>query len=215
MKYTIEGFSQEKMVDFGIRLPEALILRWIVDFQATGKMEKYDIEGNTYYWVSYKNLIANLPILGIKSTKSLARYLKSLTDSGILLRKEIKIKYGTKVVYAFGNNYEQLIQDSAPDKSVQCPPDNSVQSDSSIKDSSKKDINIPPSVDEVKAYCKERKNGIDAEHFVAFYNAKGWMIGKNKMKDWKSAIITWEKNDKKDNPKKNDIHLAKSIFDGE
>jgi hypothetical protein len=78
----------------------------------------------------------------------------------------------------------------------------------------KKD-NIPPSLDEVEAYCKERKNGIDAQHFVAFYNAKGWMIGKNKMKDWKSAIITWEKNDKKDNPKKNDIHLAKSIFDGE
>lgn len=56
---------------------------------------------------------------------------------------------------------------------------------------------IPPTVKEVQAYCRERNNGIDAEHFIAFYEAKGWMLGKNKMKDWKSAIITWEKRDKK------------------
>lgn len=52
----------------------------------------------------------------------------------------------------------------------------------------------PPTLDEVKAYCTERKNGIDPERFVNFYEAKGWMIGKNKMKDWKAAIRTWEKD---------------------
>lgn len=56
---------------------------------------------------------------------------------------------------------------------------------------------IPPTVDQVEAYCKERNNGIDAEYFIAFYEAKGWMLGKNKMKDWKSAIITWEKRERK------------------
>jgi hypothetical protein len=55
---------------------------------------------------------------------------------------------------------------------------------------------IPPTVDEVRAYCNERRNGIDAEEFVSFYESKGWMIGRNKMKNWKSAIITWEKNRK-------------------
>lgn len=53
-----------------------------------------------------------------------------------------------------------------------------------------------PSVEEVDAYCKERNNGIDAEAFVAFYDSKGWLIGKNPMKSWKSAIITWEKSRK-------------------
>ena len=53
---------------------------------------------------------------------------------------------------------------------------------------------IPPTVDEVRAYCNERHNGIDPEEFVSFYESKGWMIGKNKMKDWKAAIRTWEKN---------------------
>jgi len=54
----------------------------------------------------------------------------------------------------------------------------------------------PPTVEEVKNYCLERNNGIDAEAFVAFYDSKGWMIGKNKMKSWKSAVITWEKSRK-------------------
>ena len=54
----------------------------------------------------------------------------------------------------------------------------------------------PPSVEEVRRYCEERNNGIDAEEFVAFYGSKGWMIGANKMKDWKLAVVTWEKKRK-------------------
>jgi hypothetical protein len=60
--------------------------------------------------------------------------------------------------------------------------------------------NIPPSVDEVAAYCAERGNGIDAESFIDHYTARGWMIGKNKMQDWKAAVRTWERNHK-DQPK--------------
>lgn len=44
---------------------------------------------------------------------------------------------------------------------------------------------IKPSAEEVRAYCKERGNNVDPEAFVNFYNSKGWMIGKNHMKDWK------------------------------
>lgn len=54
-----------------------------------------------------------------------------------------------------------------------------------------------PSLSEVQAYCQERGNGIDPERFVDFYAAKGWMIGKNKMKDWKAAVRTWERREKK------------------
>lgn len=53
---------------------------------------------------------------------------------------------------------------------------------------------VPPTVEEVAAYCKERGNMVDAETFVDFYSSKGWMVGKNKMKDWKSAVRTWERN---------------------
>jgi hypothetical protein len=52
---------------------------------------------------------------------------------------------------------------------------------------------IPPTLDEVIAYCQERRNGIDAERFIDFYASKGWMVGSNKMKDWKAAVRNWEK----------------------
>ena len=57
---------------------------------------------------------------------------------------------------------------------------------------------IPPSVDEVRAYCTERGNGVDAERFVDYYTARGWLAGKSKMKDWKAAVRTWERNDRED-----------------
>ena len=59
---------------------------------------------------------------------------------------------------------------------------------------SSRSVFIPPTVDEVKEYCDSRGNGIDAQAFVDFYASKGWMIGKNKMKDWKASVRTWERD---------------------
>lgn len=53
----------------------------------------------------------------------------------------------------------------------------------------------PPTVDEVRQYCRERGNGVDAERFVDYYSSNGWMVGKNKMKNWQAAVRTWEKRD--------------------
>ncbi len=55
---------------------------------------------------------------------------------------------------------------------------------------------VPPTIEEVEDYCFERNNKVDAEMFVDFYSSKGWMIGKNPMKDWKAAVRTWERKDK-------------------
>ena len=54
----------------------------------------------------------------------------------------------------------------------------------------------PPTVDEVRAYCQGRQNGVDPQRFVDYYTSNGWMVGKNKMKDWKAAVRTWEQKDK-------------------
>ena len=56
----------------------------------------------------------------------------------------------------------------------------------------------PPTIEEVKSYCSERNNKINADQFVDFYSSKNWMVGKNKMKDWKAAIRTWERREQKD-----------------
>jgi len=49
----------------------------------------------------------------------------------------------------------------------------------------------PPTVEEVQAYIDEKGYNIDAEYWWNFYNSKNWMIGKNKMSKWKSAVATW------------------------
>lgn len=59
---------------------------------------------------------------------------------------------------------------------------------------------IPPTLEEVIAYCNERKNGIDAETWIDHYTANGWMVGKNKMKDWKACVRKWEKSDFRQKP---------------
>lgn len=72
-----------------------------------------------------------------------------------------------------------------------------IREDESILDTdagSKTKRFVPPTVDEVKAYCLERNNNIDAQYFCDYYESKGWMIGKNKMKDWKCSVRTWERN---------------------
>lgn len=51
-----------------------------------------------------------------------------------------------------------------------------------------------PTIEEVKNYCIERKNRVDAERFVDYYTSNGWLVGKNKMKDWKASVRTWERN---------------------
>lgn len=59
---------------------------------------------------------------------------------------------------------------------------------------------VVPSPEQIAEYCRERKNGIDAVRFFDYYQSKGWMIGKNRMKDWRAAVRTWERNGKASEP---------------
>lgn len=114
--------------------------------------------------------------------------------------------------YTFGNDG---IPDGIPNNGIPSIGKDSIDKVSIEKDSidniKRKDLSndkskrekkfVPPTLDEVIAYCNERNNGIDPESFIDFYESKGWMVGKNKMKDWKAAIRTWEKHDNKQQSK--------------
>lgn len=54
----------------------------------------------------------------------------------------------------------------------------------------------PPLLHEVEEYCSIRGNNVNPQHFIDFYESTGWMIGRNKMKNWQAAVRTWEKNTK-------------------
>jgi DNA-binding transcriptional MerR regulator len=66
---------------------------------------------------------------------------------------------------------------------------------------------IVPSLQEVSDYCQERNNNVDSQKFFDFYESKGWMVGKNKMKDWKAAVRTWE-----DKSKSNQVEEPKELL---
>lgn len=63
----------------------------------------------------------------------------------------------------------------------------------------------PPTIAEVQDYCRERGNKVDPQHFIDFYESKGWMIGKNKMKDWKASVRTWERSENDRKEKKTNV----------
>lgn len=66
------------------------------------------------------------------------------------------------------------------------------ESESNPKTRAKRERFTPPTVEEVQAYCEERRNGIDAQAFIDHYSASGWMRGKTPIKDWKACVRTWE-----------------------
>jgi hypothetical protein len=82
---------------------------------------------------------------------------------------------------------------------------NPIQSESESKyeyecaDKPQRNRFVPPTIDEIKAYCIERDNSVDADKWHSYYTANGWKVGKNQMKDWRAAVRTWEQ--KTDKPK--------------
>lgn len=119
----------------------------------------------------------------------------------LISTKEItKQSYNKYTVFTV-KNYDlyQSVPSKIPDSSQSIPnlfPTIEEKKEGNIKE----DTNVskkrfaPPSVDEVRAYCAERNNGIDPQSFIDFYESKGWMVGKNHMRDWKAAVRTWERN---------------------
>lgn len=74
---------------------------------------------------------------------------------------------------------------------------NPIQSESNPNPNPKENRRFtPPSLDEVTEYCRERNNGIDPQHFIDFYESKGWKVGNQAMKDWRACIRTWEQRDR-------------------
>ena len=76
------------------------------------------------------------------------------------------------------------------------PQNKNIKNDKNIKNNNIRRNFKPPTLQEVQEYCQERNNKVDAQSFVDFYESKDWMVGKNKMKDWKASVRTWERREK-------------------
>ena len=128
------------------------------------------------------------------SRGAVQNWLKMLDDNGYIDRTVIYKQGSREIMHRYIN-----LKDKG---SVKIMTDNTNINitNTNLTDSNKKAFFKKPTLDEVKNYCILRKNNIEAESFIDFYESKDWLIGKNKMKNWKACVRTWESREKK-NPK--------------
>lgn len=127
------------------------------------------------------------------------KQIESFIGSETNWAKEKRLQRTEKadIVHQLSTSSPPQVHQEYRDKSIE-NRDKSIEIEKEIdkeKESIKKK-KIPPTIEDITSYCDERKNGIDPQHFFDYNEARGWVIGKNKMKDWKAAIRTWEKNQK-------------------
>lgn len=128
--------------------------------------------------------------------------LVEILEGGEIYINQLESLIGSQSVGAFKKQQQRMLKNSEGGQmSSICPPEIEIELEKEI-DINKKENNIKeksfkkPTLEEVKEYCEERNNNVDAEAFIDFYESKGWKVGKNTMKDWKASIRTWEKNNK-------------------
>ena len=130
------------------------------------------------------------------SRVSIQKWLKNLEDNNHIRRVNI-YKQGSKEILT-----RVITLVNTPSKEKLTDNTNINITNTNLTDSNTKGSFVKPTIIDIKEFCKERKNNVDADTFFNFYESKDWLIGKNKMKNWKACIITWEKsrnNKNKDN----------------
>ena len=128
------------------------------------------------------------------SRASIQNWLSLLDKNGYITRVLI-YRQGSKEILS---RYIKLVD--KPSLKMCTDNTNINITNTNLTDSNKKALFKKPTLDEVKNYCILRKNNIEAEAFIDFYESKGWQIGKEIMKSWKACVRTWESREKK-NPK--------------
>ena len=132
------------------------------------------------------------------------KFRKPLIDEINVIKNDVFRGYLVSIVNGNEIPYRYGIDTPCIDTTVSVSDNVSVSDIKDIDDNiniinttkKKSNVFIPPTLDEVIAYCNERNNNVNPETFISFYESKGWMVGKNKMKDWKASVRTWEQKEK-------------------
>ena len=152
-------------------------------------------------------------LLGGISPRTASRYLNHLIDAGYVkvVRYDGRKRYIESVIRV-QSEWTNLSNQSRQE----CPHTYTIDLNKNIdKERENKGTHRfqKPSIAEVSAYCRERGNTIDPEEFFAFYESKGWMVGKSPLKDRKAAIVTWEKSAKKKSTGQRQPRRRETVFE--
>lgn len=96
-------------------------------------------------------------------------------------------------------NLREISEKSTPEIEIEIELEKDIEIEKEIHSSAKSTTTKrkrfeKPTLSEIKEYCIERNNNVDAQHFYDYYESNGWKVGKNSMKNWQAAVRTWEKN---------------------
>lgn len=197
------SFSIDVAKAYGI--PAAVLLKnlyfWIEKNRANG-VNYYD----GHYW-TYNSKKAFTDLFPYMTARQIEYALQKLIDDGLIITGNYnKLAYDRTLWYAITKKGYSIFQFCEMDstillngkpENVEPIPDINTDINSDNKpynDEPKRKRFVPPTLEEIKEYCQERKNNVDAERFFNYYTANGWLVGRNKMKDWKAAVRTWERN---------------------
>ena len=122
------------------------------------------------------------------SRASIQNWLSLLEKNGYITRVLI-YRQGSKEILS---RYIKLVD--KPSLKMCTDNTNINITNTNLTDSNTKGSFVKPTIIDIKEYCKERKNNVDCETFFDFYESNGWKVGKNKMKNWKASVRTWEKS---------------------
>lgn len=145
------------------------------------------------------------------------RFLTEMENDGRIIQQKSRLISLISIVnFEFmystvQQNEQQTAQQVIQQTDINNKKNNQNNNTSSIEEDREKPQKrfIPPSLEEVQAYIIEKGYSVDAESFIAFYQSKNWYVGKNKMKDWKAAIVTWEKRER-ENPRRPESRKTKT-----
>ena len=145
--------------------------------------------------IALKNSLRHSIVKGGKPVEDLLlKEIKKVKDKSLL-----KFVYDELIMHDNLNKTVEIIIDKIKND-IDNDNDNDNDNDVSYHDSStnrQRKRFVPPTLEEVQAYCLERKNNVDAKKFYDYYTASNWYDGKgNKVKSWKQKVITWERDDK-------------------
>jgi len=118
MKYTAQGFQQERLIELGFDCVDVEILRFIVDFYKTGKMRLINIDGREYFWIKYKYIIREIPIIKIKTLRAINERLLKFVKAGLMIKYIDRELSGTMIYFSFveGELYRLLSKGEPSEK---------------------------------------------------------------------------------------------------
>ena len=155
-----------KGLAYSLNVSDCVIKKRLKELKTFGFVKTRKVQNEKGYFGEYEWDVFEVPYI-----RSIQKPTSEKTD-GRNLPTSVKTDGGKSTPIRITNNKELPNIKERPNKRI---------------------IFVPPTLKEVSDYCQERNNGIDPEQFIDYYESKGWVVGKTKMKDWKASVRTWER----------------------